>query len=179
MISAILLACHVWKTVSIWGMRFKKYWPIQNSFGAHLDSIPWHGNMSWVCYMLMSRCYFEGYSMRTIKAQHCSPNSHKDWTSELWITQLSGYICPVAGNIHRSGITLRPPPQYWAFCYQRSKSRHISIRTSINIWIPMCINDHWLFMTMSPEYRCSFLGSVLIDTDHCRQRTLHKSSCFG
>ncbi len=69
---------------------------------------------------------------------------------------------------------------------------HLSIRTSINFLsnlsysssvgsdhmgqpsLPTCINEPWLPMTLSPVHRSTLLGPLLIDTDHCRPRTLHK-----
>ncbi|ROI15141.1 PIH1 domain-containing protein 1 [Anabarilius grahami] len=43
--------------------------------------------------------------------------------------------------------------------------------------LPTCINV--LSMTLSPVHHCSFLGPLLIDTDHCRPGTPHKSCSFG
>ncbi|KAK3555256.1 hypothetical protein QTP86_014834 [Hemibagrus guttatus] len=44
--------------------------------------------------------------------------------------------------------------------------------------LPMCINKPWLPMTLSPVHHCSSLGPRLIDTDHCRPGTPHKSCSF-
>ncbi|ROI79356.1 Succinate--hydroxymethylglutarate CoA-transferase [Anabarilius grahami] len=45
--------------------------------------------------------------------------------------------------------------------------------------LPTCLNEPWPPMTLSPVHRCSFLGPLLIDTDHCRPGTPHKSCSFG
>ncbi|KAK3565642.1 hypothetical protein QTP86_012966 [Hemibagrus guttatus] len=45
--------------------------------------------------------------------------------------------------------------------------------------LPTCINEPWPPMTLSPVHHCSFLGPLLIDTDHCRPGTPHKSCSFG
>ena len=75
---------------------------------------------------------------------------------------------------------------------------HLSIRTNMNSFsnlsnssssvgldhtgqpsLLMCINEPWPPMTLSPDHYCSFLGPLLIDTDHCRLGTSHKSCSFG
>ncbi|KAI5617592.1 tyrosine-protein kinase CSK [Silurus asotus] len=42
-----------------------------------------------------------------------------------------------------------------------------------------CFNESWLPTTLSPVHQCSFFGPILIDTDHCRSGTSHKSCSFG
>jgi len=67
---------------------------------------------------------------------------------------------------------------------------HLSIRTSINFLSNLSYSsssvgsDHTINeprppMTLSPVHHCSFLGALLIDTDHCRPGTPHKSCSFG
>lgn len=41
--------------------------------------------------------------------------------------------------------------------------------------LPTCISELWLLMTQYLVHRCSFFGPLLIDTDHCRPETAHKS----
>ena len=56
---------------------------------------------------------------------------------------------------------------------------HLSIRTSMNFSLPACISEPWSPMTLSLVHHCSLLGPLLIDTDHCRLGTPHKSCRFG
>ena len=75
---------------------------------------------------------------------------------------------------------------------------HLSIRTNMNFFnnlsyrsssvgldhavqplVPTRINEHLPPMTQSPVHWFSFLGPLMIGTDHCKPGTPHKSSSFG
>lgn len=45
--------------------------------------------------------------------------------------------------------------------------------------LSMCVSESWLSMTLSLVCQCSFLGSLLLNTDQCRPGTRNKISCSG
>ncbi|KAI5090208.1 hypothetical protein C0J45_20343 [Silurus meridionalis] len=42
-----------------------------------------------------------------------------------------------------------------------------------------CINEPRPHVALSPVHHCSFLEALLINSDHCRPGTSHKSCSFG
>ena len=106
---------------------------------------------------------------------------------------------------HRRSTGLRSGDPDWSAAMQPHMQQtamhcvfwHLSIRTSINFFsnlsnsslsvgsdhmdwslLPTCIYETWA-MTLSPVQHCSILGPLLIDTDHCRPGTPHKSCSSG
>jgi len=115
------------------------------------------------------------------------PSSIAPWSSSEAHMPTVGIFSGGQGSLSTlTGLWLCSPIRNKLRCTVYSDTRNLSYSSSSvgsdhtgQPSLLMTINEPCPPMTLSPVHYCSFLGPLLIDTDHCRPGTPHKSCSFG